>query len=67
MWLHGAALFFVLLVVLNGSAENIMTTRPSTVKWMLLPLQAAVTVLAVSTSLRTMHSPLRRDRVHVSN
>lgn len=52
MWLHGAALFFVLLVVLNGSAENIMTTRPSTVKWMLLPLQAGVAVAAVRLSLR---------------
>ena len=52
VWLHGAALFFVLLVVLNGSAENIMTTRPSTVKWMLLPLQAGVAVAAVRLSLR---------------
>lgn len=52
VWLHGAALFFVLLVVLNGSAENIMTTRPSTVKWMLLPLQAGVAVAAIRLSLR---------------
>lgn len=67
VWLHGAALFFVLLVVMNGSAENIMTTRPSTVKWLMLPIQAAVTLLAVSVSLRMTRSPLRRDGVHASH
>ena len=45
--LHGAALFFILLVVMNGSAENIMTTRPATVKWLLLPAQVAITGAAV--------------------
>jgi hypothetical protein len=39
---HGVVLFLVLLVVMNGSAENIMTTRPSTVKWFLLPAQIAI-------------------------
>lgn len=47
LW-HGAALFFVLLVIVNGSAENIMTTRPATVKWLLLPAQVAVTLAVVS-------------------
>jgi len=47
IWFHGAALFFVLLVVLNGSAENIMTTRPSTVKWMMFPVEVLVAGLAV--------------------
>lgn len=41
LW-HGAALFFILLVVVNGAAENIMTTRPATVKWLLLPAQVAI-------------------------
>ena len=42
LW-HGAALFFILLVVINGATENIMTTRPATVKWLLLPAQVAIT------------------------
>lgn len=42
LW-HGAALFFALLVVMNGSAENIMTTRPATVKWLLFPAQVGIT------------------------
>jgi len=42
LW-HGAALFFILLVVVNGATENIMTTRPATVKWLLLPAQVAIT------------------------
>ena len=51
--LHGAALFFILLVVMNGSAENIMTTRPATVKWLLLPVQVLVTGVAVWTARRS--------------
>ena len=47
IWFHGAALFFVLLVVLNGSAENIMTTRPATVKWLMFPAQLLIAGLAV--------------------
>lgn len=54
IWLHGAALFFVLLVVMNGSAENIMTTRPSTVKWLLFPLQASLTTVAVVVARRRL-------------
>lgn len=54
VWLHGAALFFVLLVVMNGSAENIMTTRPSTVKWLLFPLQASLTTVAVVVARRRL-------------
>lgn len=50
IWVHGLALFFVLLVVVNGSAENIMTTRPSTVKWLLFPLQVGITLLVVFVS-----------------
>ncbi len=47
IWFHGAALFFVLLVVMNGSAENIMTTRSATVKWLLFPAQVLIVGLAV--------------------
>ena len=51
---HGAALFFMLLVIVNGSVENIMTTRPSTVKWMLLPAQLTVAIAAVALSRRAV-------------
>jgi len=44
IWLHSVALFFILLIVLGGSAENIMTTRPATVKWVLFPAEIAVAV-----------------------
>ena len=44
IWLHSVALFFILLIVLGGSAENIMTTRPATVKWVLFPTEIAVAV-----------------------
>ena len=47
---HGIALFIVLLIVVNGSTENIMTTRPATVKWLLFPGQVAVTAAAVAFS-----------------
>lgn len=47
LW-HGAALFFILLVVINGATDNIMTTRPATVKWLLLPVQVAITVGVVA-------------------
>lgn len=47
LW-HGAALLLILLIVMNGSAENIMTTRPATVKWLLLPLQVGVVVGVVT-------------------
>lgn len=59
IWFHGAALFLVLLVVMNGSTENIMTTRPSTVKWLLLPLQVAITGSAVWVSRRWAESGRR--------
>lgn len=55
---HGAALFFVLLVVLNGSTENIMTTRPATVKWLLLPAQVGIT-MAVVVYCRRRAQPVR--------
>lgn len=54
VWLHGAALFFLMSVVMNGSAENIMTTRPSTVKWLLFPLQASLTTVAVVVARRRL-------------
>ena len=56
MW-HGAALFLVLLIVMNGSAENIMTTRPATVKWLLLPTQVGVTAAAILYCRRRSRTP----------
>lgn len=44
---HGAALFFVLLIIMSGSAENIMTTRPATVKWLLMPVQLGISLGSV--------------------
>ena len=54
IWMHGVALFFALLVVLNGSAENIMTTRPSTVKWLLLPVQLGIAGFSVVMARRSV-------------
>jgi hypothetical protein len=42
---------------MNGSAENIMTTRPSTVKWLLFPLQVVLTALAVFGARRRLSVP----------
>ena len=55
---HEAALPLILLIVMNGSTENIMTTRPATVKWLLLPLQLGVTAGATALCrrrIRTVH------------
>ncbi len=56
VWLHTAALFLVMLIVVGGSAENIMTTRSATVKWLLFPLEIAI-VLGVHLWCR--HAVLR--------
>jgi len=60
LW-HGAALFFVLLVVINGATENIMTTRPANVKWLLFPAQVAIT-LGVVIFCRRRARPARRTQ-----
>lgn len=60
VWLHGAAMVFVLLVVLGGSAENIMETRPSTVKWLLFPIEIGLPALGVWWSRRAVLSSQRR-------
>ena len=44
IWLHSVALFFISLIIFGGSAENIMTTRPATVKWVLFPAEIAIAV-----------------------
>ena len=56
VWFHGAALFFVLLVVLGGSAENIMTTRPATVKWVLFPVEVGIVFVSVSAARRAIRN-----------
>ena len=53
---HGVGLFVILLIIGNGSAENIMTTRPSTVKWLLLPVQVGLAILSVIISRRLARS-----------
>ena len=57
---HGVALFFMLLVIMNGSAENIMTTRATNAKWYLLPAELLITVSAVFVSRRLVVNPRRR-------
>lgn len=59
IWLHGVALFLVLLIVMNGSAENIMTTRPATVKWLLFPSQIVLTAVVVYAARRIATSRSR--------
>jgi len=54
---HGAALFLVLLIVMNGSTENIMTTRPATVKWLLFPTQVGMTAAVVLYCRRRARTP----------
>ncbi|CAB4656893.1 unannotated protein [freshwater metagenome] len=52
IWLHGVGLYVVLAIVTGGSAENIMETRSSTVKWLLFPAQVVVTGLVVLAARR---------------
>lgn len=56
IWFHGAALFVVLLIVVGGSTENVMTTRPATVKWVLFPFEVGVCALAVLISRRAIRT-----------
>ena len=50
--LHGVGLFIVLVIVVGGSADNVMETRSATVKWILFPVEVAITALAVITARR---------------
>lgn len=60
MWWHAGALFLAMLIVLGGSAENVMTTRPATVKWLLLPLEVGITLGAVVLARRAAGQPSGR-------
>lgn len=62
MWWHGAALFVASLIVLGGSAENVMTTRPATVKWILLPIEVGIALGSVAWARRSAGYPLGRRR-----
>lgn len=62
MWWHGAALFVALLIILGGSAENVMTTRPATVKWVLFPVEVGLALGAVALARRAAGHPLGRRR-----
>jgi len=55
---HGIALFLILVIVLGGSADNVMTTRSATVTWLLFPIEVGVPVLAVAAAQRAAR---RRD------
>lgn len=52
IWVHAVTLFVILLIVFGGSTENIMTTRPATVKWLLFPLEVLISVGAAALSRR---------------
>jgi hypothetical protein len=56
VWVYGAALFFILLIVVGGSADNVMTTRSATLKWVLFPFELAVTASAVAISRRAIRT-----------
>lgn len=60
---HGVALFVALLIILGGSADNVMTTRSATVKWILFPVEAGIALAAVAFARRAAGHPLgRRSR-----
>jgi len=63
IWFHGAALFLILLIVVGGSAENVMLTRSATVKWLLFPIEVGVCALAIVVSRRAikMGAPISGD------
>ena len=42
---HAGALFLVLLVLMSGAAEDVMTTRSATVKWLLVPVEIGLTAV----------------------
>lgn len=60
IWLHGAGLFVVLLIVVPGSVDNIMETRSATVKWILLPVQIVITAAAIFGARRMVLSRAER-------
>lgn len=62
MWWHGAALFIGLLIILGGSADNVMTTRSATVKWALFPVEIAIALGAVALARRAAGHPLGHRR-----
>jgi len=56
IWIQGAALFLILQIVVGGSTENVMTTRPATVKWVLFPIEVGVCALAIFVSRRAIRT-----------
>ena len=54
IWLYAAALLLVLLIIVGGSIENVMTTRPATVKWVFFPIEVGVVALAVVVSRKAI-------------
>lgn len=54
LFFHAAALFFILLIVLGGGAEDVMTTRPATVKWLLFPIEVGVPLGVLYLARRTI-------------
>lgn len=54
IWIHGAVLFVILLIIVGGSTDNVMTTRSATVKWMLFPIEVGACALAIVVSRRAI-------------
>jgi hypothetical protein len=56
IWLHSLALFLVVLVVVQGSAEGIMTTSAANAAWLLFPPAACAAIAALVLCLRAARS-----------
>ena len=53
---HGLALAVVLVILGSGAAEDVMRTRPSTVKWLLVPVELAIAAGAAYAARRAARS-----------
>ena len=63
IWLHSLALFLVVLVVVQGSAEGIMTTSAANAAWLLFPPAACAAIAALVLCLRAASSRQQDSRL----
>ena len=57
--LHAVAMVGILLIVLGGSADNIMTTRSASVKWFLFPIDVGLPLLCYLAAKRSVATARR--------
>lgn len=60
---HGIALAVVLVILGSGAVEDVMRTRPSTVKWLLFPVELAIAAGAVYAARRAARPATFSTRV----